>query len=476
VGRLEGDGWSCFAANPPRPYVAGLTAAGAGDELLPDVSYVGAVVELPVRGGVVLAVGRHRLAMKADDGRHLRNWRGKVEKGPRPTLAIGDLVPVRALHGARGETELSLAQLPDVQAAMVAVDQRTGRVEALVGGYDFRTNQFNRVTQARRQIGSAIKPFIYATAMMHGVSALDVYSDSPVAVATASGIWSPSNYDGDYLGPVTVRTAMSKSLNTVAVRLLLGVGVEAVIETMRAVGIRSPIPHHVSIALGTPDLTLLEATAGYGVFANGGKLLEGQDGRPGEPPGRFVELVTKPDGTILADYRRRLPQRQVIEPELAFLMTDLLRAPVERGTAKRAQELARPAAGKTGTSTGWRDAWFIGYTNDRLAGVWIGRDDFTPIGTKATGGTSALPIWVQFMKSAHPETPATDFPVPPGVTLVRANEMTGQPLPPGSPGARWVPFARGTVPTRFATAIKSSEFADAGDLDEPIDDRRRQRP
>jgi penicillin-binding protein 1A len=238
-----------------------------------------------------------------------------------------------------------------------------------------------------------------------------------------------------------------------------------VIETMRAVGIRSQIPHHISIALGTPDLTLLEVASGYAAFANGGKLVEGQDGRPGEPPGRFVDLVTKADGTILADYRRRVPHRQVLDPELAYLAVDLLKAPVERGTAKRAQELGRPTCGKTGTSTNFRDAWFMGFTNDRLAGVWLGRDDFTPIGIKATGGGAALPIWLQFMKSSHPETPATDFPVPPGITLVRANELTGQPVAPGTPGARWVPFARGTVPSRFVASAPAGAFAGSADLD-----------
>jgi penicillin-binding protein 1A len=236
---------------------------------------------------------------------------------------------------------------------------------------------------------------------------------------------------------------------------------------MRAVGIRSPIPHHVSIALGTPDLTLQEAVSGYAAFANGGKLIEGQDGAPDEAPGRFVELVTRADGTILADYRRRTPHRQVLEPELAYLVVDLMKAPVERGTAKRAQELGRPAAGKTGTSTNWRDAWFIGYTNDRIAGVWIGRDDFTPIGGRTTGGGGSLPIWLQFMTSAHPETAATDFPVPPGVTMVRANELTGQPMAAGAPGARWVPFGRGTVPARFAIAPRPGEFATAGSLTTP---------
>jgi penicillin-binding protein 1A len=233
---------------------------------------------------------------------------------------------------------------------------------------------------------------------------------------------------------------------------------------MRAMGIRSFVPLHPSIALGTPDLTLMEAVAAYGAFANGGKLVEGQDDFADTPPGRFIDLITAADGTILADYRSRVPHRQAISPGLAYLMVDLLKAPVERGTAKKAQVLGRPAAGKTGTATMWKDAWFVGFTTDLLCGVWIGRDDSKPIGIKATGGTAALPIWVQFMQGAHPETPPRDFPVPDDVTLVRADDRSGQPAPAGSTRAHWVPFLRGTVPARFAPHIKSTRFANSGEF------------
>lgn len=426
------------------------------------------MLELGRNERVVVAVGELELPMVAADGRHLRRWRGEAPggKGSAPVvrdLAVGDLLPVRLVEGEKGEQLFALAQLPDLEGALAALVPATGEVRALVGGYDFRRSQFNRATQGNRQIGSAIKPFIYATALAGGLSLVDIVRDGPVAIPTASGIWSPGNYDGEYHGNVTIRTALALSLNTVAVRLIVGTGVEAVIETMRAMGIRSFVPLHPSIALGTPDLTLMETVAAYAAFANGGKLIEGQDDFPDTPPGRFIDLITGADGTILADYRGRA-RRQAISPGLAYLMVDLLKAPVERGTAKKAQVLGRPAAGKTGTATMWKDAWFVGFTTDLLCGVWVGRDDSKPIGIKATGGTAALPIWLQFMQGAHPETPPRDFPVPDDVILVRADDRSGRPAPPGSTSAHWVPFLRGTVPARFAPHVKSTRFANSGEF------------
>ena len=471
IGHLDGDQLDEFRGQPPRPYLPGRETAvlGAGADLFPDVRYVGAVVGLGKTGGVLVAIGDRELPLQRDDARHLRRWRAKPKedddpKAARAVLAIGDLIPVRLVEGAKGEQLLALAQIPELEASFLAMAPDSGVVRAMVGGYDFRRSQFNRATQGNRQIGSTIKPFIYATALASGMNELDIVRDRPVAVPTASGIWSPGNYDGEYLGDVTLRTAIAKSINTVAVQLIMGTGVEAVIETMRAMGIRSIIPLHPSIALGTPDITLLEAASAYCAFANGGKLIEGQDSLPGTPPGRFIDLITDADGTIVADYRGRVPRRQAISPALAYVMVDMLKAPVERGTATKARALGRPAAGKTGTATMWKDAWFIGFTPDLLAGVWVGRDDSKPIGIKATGGTAALPIWLQFMLAAHPDTPVRDFPIPDDITRVRADDRTGKPAPPGAPNARWVPFLRGTVPARFSAKVHATHFRSEGEF------------
>jgi penicillin-binding protein 1A len=505
VGHLGGAALEKFTSQPPQPYAPGREAAvlTTGADLLPDLRYTGAVVELTRQGGVTVAVGDRRLPLLTVDARHLRRWHGEAPekaqrvipgdlvsgsggdrpvgtppRAPRPVLEVGDLIPVKLVEGEKGEPLLALAQIPDVEAAMIAMVPYTGEVRAMVGGYDFRRSQFNRATQGSRQIGSAIKPFIYATAIANGRSLIDIVHDGPIAIPTASGLWSPGNYDGEYEGNVTLRTALAKSLNTVAVRLIVEVGVEAVIETMRAMGIRSFVPLHPSIALGTPDLNLLEVVAAYCAFPNGGKLIEGQDSLPDTPPGRFIDLITDARGNIVADYRQRLPRRQAIPASLAYVMVDLLKAPVERGTAKKAQILGRPAAGKTGTATMWKDAWFVGFTADLLAGVWVGRDDSKGIGIRATGGTAALPIWIQFMQAAHPDVPPHDFDIPDDVTLVRVDDKTGAPAAPGSPSARWVPFLRGTVPPRFSAHVQSGrfrstdQFAPSGatpdeDLDDP---------
>ena len=456
LGHLsDADELAAFTGGPARPHIAGLEAAGlsGGDELLPNIAYVGAVVDLPRKGGVVVALGPQTLPMEADDARRLLRWRSE----DRRRIEVGDLLPARLASDRRGRPIVVLAQLPDVQAALIAIEPATGRVRAMVGGYDFIHSQFNRATQARRQIGSAMKPFIYAAAIDSGRTQLDVVADAPVAVPTASGVWAPKNYDNKYLGPVTLRTALARSLNTVSVRLLVSTGLQRVIEMMRALGITSPIPRHVSIALGTPDLSLLEVTAANAAFANGGLRVHPV----------FVEKVTS-DGQIILDNSGKHPDEQVISPQLAYIIADLMETVVARGTGRRARALGRPAAGKTGTSTGHRDAWFIGYTPDLIAGAWVGRDDFTPIGARATGSSAALPIWLQFMRSAHPDTPPRPFTPPPDIIFVRADELTGAPRPPGAWRARLIPFARGTVPERFLASVAPSPFRGSAAFPAPL--------
>lgn len=456
-----------FQSSPPKPYLPGaeqvsLTADAA---LLNDVPYIGTVVEITKRGAVYVSVGPTTLGVEKKDAKQLLRWRSAVDpksEVERVSLRVGDQLPVKMGKDKKDEDVLVLAQVPDVQSAMVVMDPHSGAIRALVGGYDFRQSVFNRATQARRQIGSAFKPIIYATAMSKGVTHLDHVLDTPVSVKTASGVWSPKNYDGKYLGSITLRTALAKSLNTVSVRLVLRVGVDAIIALARKLGIKSPIPRHVSIALGTPDLTLLEIVSVYSAFANGGKAIQPQDDLPQTLPGRFVERVARGNGEVLADYRDRVPTEQVIEPSLAYLVVDLMKGVVERGTGRKAQALGRPMGAKTGTSTEWRDAWFVGYTTDLAAGVWVGRDNFSkPIGARATGGSAALPIWLQFMQAAHPATPVTDFAIPVDISLVRANELSGMPAPAGSANYRLVPFKRGTVPARFAPTIHTERFDEA---------------
>jgi penicillin-binding protein 1A len=257
-----------------------------------------------------------------------------------------------------------------------------------------------------------------------------------VKFRTASGVWAPHNYKPEYLGPLTLRTALAKSINTVSAQLTAQLGVDAVIERMRGLGIRSKLPHGLSLSLGTADLGLEETAYALAAFPAGGKVV----------PEVSILRVTDADGRVLEDHTRDRPTEQRLSPETAYLVTDLMRGVVEVGTAKKAQALGRPAAGKTGTSTGFRDAWFFGFTPDVLCGVWVGRDDFKPIGHDATGGQVSLPIWLEFMRRAHEGKPARDFDVPAGIVFARTNPETGEPAPPSQPKSRLTPFRRGTLP------------------------------
>ncbi len=441
IPRADRDAWAQGQAHPYRPGVV-LAAAPTTERIQPETTYAGLVVELPKKGGVTVDLGPITRRLVDKDAVDVRAWKG--EQGE--VIAVGDLVPVRV--DAAGET-VTLAQPPALQGALVAIEPSTGRVRALVGGYDWMGSQFDRASQAKRQVGSAIKPFIYGAAIAAGHTPVDQMYDGPVYVPTAVGIWSPSNYDGKYTGRVTLRTAIAKSLNTISVQLTVDVGLDRVIEVLRGFGITSPIPRHISVSLGTPDLTLLELSTAYAGIANGGRKVEA----------RFFDLVADGAGQVLVDQRTPPPGAQVLSPAVAYVLTDMMKGVVTRGTARRAVELGRPAAGKTGTSANYKDVWFIGFTPDLLCGVWIGRDDSTPIGDKITGGGAAVPIWLEFMKAALPPGPGRDFPVPPGITFARIEEWGGQPWGP-SPDAAWIPFVRGTMPARFAAGGPLPRFED----------------
>jgi penicillin-binding protein 1A len=294
-----------------------------------------------------------------------------------------------------------------------------------------------------------MKPFIYATAIDHGMSELTIRRDMPVKFKTASGTWAPHNYKRDYLGPLTLRTAIAKSVNTVSAQLVAQMGVDPVIETMRKLGIKSALPHSLSLSLGTADLTLQEVAYGIAAFPAGGE----------EVTPVFITKLTDADGKVLEEHKAG-PRPRRLSPETAYIVTDLMKGVVEIGTAKKARELGRPAAGKTGTSTNYRDAWFYGFTRDLLCGVWVGRDDFKPVAHDATGGQVALPIWLAYMKEAEKGLPVRDFDAPPGVVFARADPEKGLPAPPGKAGSRLTPFKRGTLPPAFKTAASGARFSD----------------
>ncbi|MCX5744092.1 MAG: PBP1A family penicillin-binding protein [Proteobacteria bacterium] len=463
IGAVAQTGRGAWTGGPAHP-ISGANddTSALADQLLSDQTYGAMVVELPKSGtGVIVDLGPRRLPLAELDARDVRAWRS--EKLPTKQLQLGDLLPVRLIVDAKGADgkptnpardpalvkEVALAQRPVLQGSLIAMEPSTGRVVAMVGGYDWTASQFDRATQAKRQVGSSIKPFIYAAGIEAGHTPVDHFVDGPYSVQTATGTWTPANYDNRYMGNVTLMTALAFSLNTISVQLSVQVGLDRIIEIMRGFGITSPIPRHISISLGTPDLTPLEVATGYAGIASGGRRITP----------RFFDLVTDTTGTAVDDLRDLPPGPQVISPEVAYVVTHLMKGVVQRGTARWALQLGRPAAGKTGTSANYRDVWFNGFTSDLLVSVWIGRDDSTPIGDKITGGGVAVPIWVDFMQKAHPRTPVRDFPTPANVTFARVEPWGGDPSGP-SPDSVLMPFVRGTLPRNFLSGYPIRAFED----------------
>jgi len=316
---------------------------------------------------------------------------------------------IEARHAARKKTPG-----PPLQAAFLALDPANGHILAMVGGRDFGQSQFNRATQALRQPGSAFKPLIYAVALDRGISAADLLDDTPYTMKIdRKRSWSPENFSRTFQGRVTVRKALAQSLNVPTIRLLEKVGVPEAILYAKKFGIRSPLNPYLSLALGSSDVTLFDLTSAYSVYANHGTHLGPVS----------VLLVTDSSGRVM--YSSDAAPEQVVKPETAFLMTNLLRGAIEHGTGWKARELGRPAAGKTGTTNDYRDAWFIGYTPTLVAGVWVGYDDHRTIGAKETGARAALPLWLDFMKNAVAGRDTEDFSVPDGIVFREIDPATG---------------------------------------------------
>ena len=328
----------------------------------------------------------------------------------------GDVIQVRVTRvDPTGQAHtLALEQEPLVQGALLAMDVGSGHVLAMVGGYDFMKSQFNRAVQSLRQPGSAFKPLIYAAALEEGLTPASLVLDAPLTsdIAGARG-WRPENYDGKYHGPTPLRLALTHSRNLVTVRLLDKIGVQTVCATAKRLGITSPLRCYPSIALGASGVTLLELTAAYGTFANGGIYNE---------PIVITKIVDR-HGKVLRE--RYQDARQATSPEVAYLMTSMMESVIKQGTARVVRALDRPAAGKTGTTNDFNDAWFMGYTPELVTGVWVGRDDHAPLGEGETGGKVAAPIWLAFMKEAMQDRPMTGFPIPPGVRFVRLDGRGG---------------------------------------------------
>ena len=394
---------------------------------------------------------------------------------PASRLPIGARVQVRILEiPEQGPLKLALEQEPLAQGALLAMDPHSGLIRAMVGGHDFRTSQFNRVIQARRLPGSAIKPIIYAAALDKGYTPATVILDTPLIYKERLEDgeikeWKPKNYSKKFYGPVPVRTALAKSHNVITIKILEDIGVRYAANYARKLGIASPLAEDLTFGLGSSAVTPMELAGAYAVLANGGvRITPTYIARILDRNGRILESIDPADFPGGPQPGQRLVQQQrtrVISPETSYLITNLLESVVRHGTGWRAKALKRPTAGKTGTTNDLKDAWFIGYIPQLLTVTWVGYDQERPLGKKETGSRAAAPGWVSFMEQAVADLPVEHFPVPDAIEFRPIDPKTGLLAPEDSPDVMIETFAPGTAPVRYALEEKTPQARDFFRLD-----------
>jgi len=362
----------------------------------PEVNgYVHALVTAAGTGIATVKFGRYTAAMGQPDVA----W---TQQKIADILKPGDICYVKIVTlGANGAAHVSLEQDSGAQGALLAIDNATGGIKALVGGRDFNESKFDRATQALRQVGSSFKPYVYTTAIDGGASPDDTILDEPVSFETPSGPYSPHNYDDKFEGIITLRRALAQSRNIPALKLANMLGIKNVIDYAERFGITSKIPPYLPVALGAAEITLLEQTSAYSVFPN--------DGVRVAP--RYITRVTDYEGRVLEE---DFPEvKDVVSERTARIMTSMLREVVLHGTGIAASKLPFPVAGKTGTTNDFTDAWFVGFSPTMTCGVWVGYDEKRSLGAKETGAHAALPIWMNFMTAAMAGKDVGEFQPPP---------------------------------------------------------------
>lgn len=400
---------------------------------------------------------------------------GNATEGQSTRLPIGSKVKAKVIEiPEKGPWAMDLEQDPVGQGAILAMDPHNGQIKVMVGGYDFRTSQFNRVLQARRLPGSAMKPLIYAAALDKGYTPATVILDTPLIYKERleSGEikeWKPKNYSKRFYGPVPMRTALAKSYNVITIKILEDIGVRYAANYARKLGITSQLAEDLTLGLGSSALTPMELARSYSVLANGGvrvtptyitKILD-RDGKiiESNDPADF------PSGPQAGQKLIGQSRSRVISPETAYLTTNLLESVVQKGTGWRARSLKRPTAGKTGTTNDLKDAWFIGYTNQLLAVSWVGYDQERPLGKSETGSKAAAPPWVAFMEEAVKDMPVEHFPVPDSIVFRPIDPLTGLLAPEDGSEVVIEAFAPNTAPVRYAIEEKVPEAKDFFRLD-----------
>jgi len=355
-------------------------------------SYVtGLVVSVTDRDAVV-KIGSYRAILSAGE----LNWAGR--RKPSELLKVGDLAQFSIQEVRDTTVRVQLEQQPGPQGAMVAIDNSTGEIKAMVGGYSFEDSKFNRATQAYRQVGSSFKVYVYADAIEKGATPFDTIVDEPYTTMSGGQAYSPRNYDEKFEGTITLRRALAGSRNVPAVKLTEKVGINTVVDMTRRFGITTLLPPYLPLALGAADMKLLEHVSAFTVFPNDGIRIDPH----------MIRHVASYDGALLEEAHPEV--HDVISPEVARTMTAMLEEVIQFGTGIQARALGRPAAGKTGTTQDYTDAWFVGFTPQITAGVWVGFDDKQiSLGKQETGARAALPIWLEFMQGATAAMPPVDF-------------------------------------------------------------------
>jgi penicillin-binding protein 1A len=365
-------------------------------------------------------------------------------QSPDQALRIGDLIYVSKIK----DNIYTLQQIPKISGGIVVMDPHTGRVLALNGGFSFQQSQFNRATQAMRQSGSAIKPFVYLSAFEHGVKPTDIYVDEPISIHLGPGLgtWTPKNFLNGFKGPMTVRNALESSNNMVTIKLAQKTGMKKVVKTIKKMNIINNPPIQLALVLGAGETTVYKMTTAYAIIANGGKRIQPT----------VIDWVQDRHGRIIYKHDNRsnkglyatqwdgktvpeLPdtRKQIINPAHAYLITSILQGAIENSSAKTAYIPGKTLAGKSGTSNDSKDVWFVGYSANLVVGIYLGYDSPQNLGRMATGGWLAAPVFKAFMTKALEDEPSVPFKVPANVKLYRINKITGHPTSPNDSDAIW---------------------------------------